>query len=795
MSDFKGANVKSTIGQLVTDTSGSPVAALRINPYESYADVPKLLQDFVNEANSDSWDKIKKKIDYTYDCLGLLLKQLDEETHFSRQIANWITEGRKLLFKPNLVNPACIDPMTHGEDIGYDACTSWTFFAALMRWFHDELDVSYCDMSVGEAGTSVGIAATFYTLHYSNSRRITTEAIIEGKSQDFYGGWGFYFARKYLSENHPPSHHDDPMKGYDESVAGEFIPPGHSGNRLMVYDLNRINDLKAKRRDVSIPDGVNYKEITLHKAVTGGEPESTDDMKDYPGCVLVNVPRLKVHNQTLFTNAIKNLGVGLYSMQVAADANTDNTNWKYSFPPKNPPGVKSEIPHSPWVAQLDDNSLPLRNEKGEYVVTKTAGLTGTMVDIIKALVNLHIPMIHVVDAVFAINKDHPGRGLAQVTPEGLMFASLDVVALDHLCARYMFKNVPVAEAKKVRNEHKLNTDFVQKVPLPQSNGINIVTTEGFDAPLSRYRLFQYAEERGIGNQEYYVVGWDTLENAPIASFRGHFGRIVAGEFKEIITRELYYSIGKPLWDLQTTVLSYARVNDNLTGSSYRSQLLNTFDENQDGIIDYEEWGKKGFWHPTQRLGALGRYLRATEDYGFLHGDFLLASGQLKYSNEKWNPDGHDFLKDYRMSCIPLLAYQLSQTKEDKTDALHPEMNWGNGKWPSWQFASSISVIRAIYGSHFPDNVTNNSLYGMAFQYADKKFNQGIYTGAIGIHSQADATDRYVLAVSNGAKELDFVFYVPEGFGKANNISVPNVVETPDPAKVFTAHFPTNQEIW
>jgi hypothetical protein len=55
---------------------------------------------------------------------------------------------------------------------------------------------------------------------------VTTEAVIEGKAGNFYGGWGFYFVRKYLAQTHDPSHKDDPMKGYDESVAGTYIPRG-----------------------------------------------------------------------------------------------------------------------------------------------------------------------------------------------------------------------------------------------------------------------------------------------------------------------------------------------------------------------------------------------------------------------------------------------------------------------------------------------------------------------------------------------------------------------------------------
>ena len=795
MANKENTIINTTVGKSSSDTSGSPVAVIRMDPQQSYIGVPKLLQSFINEADNLAWEKIKEKIDYTYDNLVLLLEELDKETRLNKQLEDWLKEGKKLLFKPNLVSPACIDPINHSEALGYTACTGWPFIAALMRCFHDKLGISYHKMSLGEAGTGIPQTAAFYSRQYADGEKISTEAIIEGKCGSFYGGWGFYFVRKYLAENHPSSHQDDPMKGYDESIAGTYIPPGKAENRLMVYDLNRVSDIKAKHRDVNVADGVNFKNITLHKAITVGNSDNPGDIEEYPGCVLINVPRLKVHSQTLFTNAIKNIGIGLYPMELASDESATSTDWKYSYPPKYPPMIKCEIPHMPWVPQLDENSLPLRNNDGEYIVTRTYGLTGTIVDMVKAVVNLQVPEIHIVDAIFIVNKDHTGTGVSEQISEGLAFAALDVVALDHLCARYMFNNVPVAEARRLQKEHGLHTDFIQKVPVPQATNKDIITTEGYDEPLSRHGLFQYAEKRGLGRQDYYAVGWDAINEAPIVSLQGHLGFITDSEFKEIITSKLYYAVAKPLWDLQNTVLSYARSNDTLTGSSYYSQLLDCYDENNDGTIDYDEFSKKGFWLPLQRLVAWGRYLRTAEEYGLLHGDFFAASRRLKYSNEKWNPERHDFLKEYLMSCVPELALQMSKVQEESTDPLFTGMTWGNGKWPSWQFASHISVINTIYQAQTPEGIANSSLYGLALQYADKKNNKGIYTGDTRIHSQPDVARNYILSIKNGAPRLDFVLYVPEGFGKLNNTSVPNVIETDDPHLLFTAHFNNDKETW
>ena len=111
------------------------------------------------------------------------------------------------------------------------------------------------------------------------------------------------------------------MSGYEESTSGTYLPPGQASHQLMVYDLNRLFDVPSKWKDVIVPDGANFKEITLHKVIVGGDPRDAEDFRDYPGCVLVNVPRLKIHTQALLTNAIKNLGIGLYPMEAASREN------------------------------------------------------------------------------------------------------------------------------------------------------------------------------------------------------------------------------------------------------------------------------------------------------------------------------------------------------------------------------------------------------------------------------------------------------------------------------------------
>jgi uncharacterized protein (DUF362 family) len=789
------STVESSLGKVSIDSDGSPIGVVRMAP-ESLLQIPALLQRYINHADPAAWDTIKGKIDYIHGCLESALRPLAEATGFGEKVKAQVKEGKKVLFKPNLVNPVCIDPFTHGEGLGSPACTQWSFIAALMRWFHDHLEISYHAMAVGEAGTSISNASRLLGLFFNGGQPLPTEALFEGRYKNYYAGWGFYFARKYLTEVHPKDHTDHPMNGFEESTSGTYLPPGQASHRLMVYDLNRLFDVPSKWKEVIVPDGANFKEITLHKVIVGADPGDAQDYRDYPGCVLVNVPRLKIHSHALLTNAIKNLGIGLYPMEAASRENPQSTRWKYSYPFKPTPTLKSEIPHSVWFAEVDDETgLPLRDEKGQYIVTKTAGLSGTMVDIVKAVQNQGVFSIHVVDAVEAVNIRHEGFPDSVKIPEGYAFASLDPVALDVLCARYLFKTVPMAEARKAQKEMNLKTDFLQRVPLPRVEEQNIVTGEGYDSPLTRYDLFRYAQERGLGQQKYYVVGFDEVARAPLASLEGHLGKIEGGRFSELFTGNRYFCGTKILWDLQETVLQYAKSNDQLTGSSYHDLFLKTFDEDGDGVITYDEMGRNGFWHPLMRVFANTWQARGKDPYGLLQSAFRTISQQLKFASSRWNPQGHDFVGDFMLVRACWVAFQMSQASEERKDLFFPSLSWGKGKWPSLQFSQYAVGATSLYGMDFPSKVNPASLYGFAFQYADKKFNGGKFTGRVGPASNSEAIQNYLENAGKNSSPLDFLLYVPKGYANLNANRIPNVEETDDPVKIFTAHFKSGEEIW
>ncbi len=790
----KGSLVDSDIGKKETDSWGSPVCGARMDASQAYDRIPELLQKVINEDDKAAWAAIVKKIDYVYDHVDYSLVSLDRETDFITEVQSQVMSGKKLLFKPNLVGPQVIDPDTHGEDLGAPICTDWSVIAALMRWFHDKLSIDYHQMALGEASTSSLLCGAIFSK--KAGKTVTSEAVFEGRCEDFYGGWGFYFVRRYLREHHSPSHTDDPMNGYEDSIAGRYLPPGKAGNRLMVYDLNKLDD-SSMGRTVSVHGGENYSEITLHKVIIGGDPQNVDDLKDYPGCVLINVPKLKIHAQDLITNAIKNLGIGLYPTQCRSSTGHKNT-WKYALPFSETPSFKGKLPHMPWVVEIDDaTNLPVKDEKGRYVATKTAGMPGTQADVIRAVQDQGVFMVHVSDSINMINLNHNPEGIAVRIPEGYIWSSLDCVALDLLCARYCFKTVPMSLGMKLKKKNSWITEFVHHVPVAKIEGKNIVTVEGLDSPLFRYNLYRYAENRGVGQQQYYITGWDSVTCTPLASLEGHLGRIENIRFVELMTENMYYNPSCMLWDMQKTILSYAEAHDTLTGSSIFKEFMDGFDENGDGIIDYDENGRKGIWTPGFSIMSHALDIQITDDYGTLKGPFYQnANFALKYTNENWNPQGHNFSEEYLLVWIATLAYEMSKSETVSEDPFVPGMSWGKGMWPSWQLARWTFLLNNIYGTQLPDQVSLGSLYGTAFIYADKTGSNGLYTGSTDqTELDPQAMNMYFDAVSKGADLLDFILHVPVGFGSIGDVKIPNVAETDDPSKIFTAHFNQSQEIW
>jgi hypothetical protein len=770
------------------DSEGSPVSVVKMDPVSAYVGVPGLLQAYINDGDEAAWAEIRRKIDYIYSNVDKMLNSLSETSDYLDKIRRELEKHKILLFKPNLVNPHCIDPNTHGQATAHSACTEWPYIAALMRWFHDNLKITYGQMALGEAASVSSMTASIYNHTHHPRNPITTEAVFEGKSGDFYGGWGFYFVRKYLHDsNNDPE--DDSYRGYEESTSGKYLPPGQARGRLMVYDLNKLNDVKGKTRTIPVPDGVNYSQITLPKVIVGGDPEDQRDRADYPGAVVVNVPRLKLHGIDLLTNAIKNLGIGLYPMEIGETEDINDTHWKYSYPYTEIPGMKTEIPHSVWVPDFEESTgLPLKDRNGRYRLRKTGGISATQIDVIKAAQSQGVYFLHIIDAIQAVNINHTGDPSAKKVSEGLILASEDPVAVDHLCARYCFKNIPREEAAKAN----LPTDFLQKVPSPTIQDGNIVTGIGYDSPLLRYTLYEKAEKRGLGKRCYYVIGFNETSKQQLVSIDGHIGSFIEDGFMELMTTEFYYDQTNIIWGLQKTAFDYLRANDQLTGSNYYRSILEAYDENGDGQLDYDEMGRDAFWHTYLRLAAYCYHLRGCSELGALKSYFLLTA-MWRYQEPEWNVGGHNFMKNFKIVTDFALAYALSKSPKRAPDPMNAGMNYGEGAWPSMGSVSKMSNMIRIFGQVYTTRISLNSLYGYAFQYADKKYNNGHYTGGKARDPDPESINRYLHDAIDASKALDFKVYVPIGLGKIGKSSPPNLEETSDPHKIFTAEFPN--EIW
>ena len=794
MKSYDQILMNSPFGEIGPDDDGSPIGLVHIDPDKSYSGIGGLLQEYINNSDQVTWEKIREKIDHTFECLDLALEALKEETHFHIEIDSRLEKGQKLLFKPNIVSPVCINPQSHDPGMGSTACTEWAFVAALMRWFHEKLNISYHQMAVGEASTMTSSIAAFFSMMNPKGPPVTTEAVIEGKSGDFYGGWGFYFARKYLADSLEQNAADDPMKGYDESVAGTYIPFGLVSDKLMVYDLNRIDDNETRGRNLDVSDGVNYQSITLHKAIVGGNKEDPNDLKANPGCILINVPKFKVHAISLFTNVIKNLGIGLYPMQFSSSG---DHSWDYSIPHRPLSGMKGGLPHEVWVPKIDhETGLPKRDASGKYVVEKTGGIAATMIDVIKAVKEQDIFMMHVVDGIEATNVDHQGIGLGVKVPEGMVFAGLDPVATDLLCARYMFSNVTLKEAVETDIEDGNGGNFPQAVPIPNLEGNNIISLPGFDCPLFRENLFEKAEKRGLGVRKYYGVGFDSVAKEQLITVKGHLGTKKGREFSDLITGTIYYDTFKFPWDMQNSTLNYLKASDKLAGTSIKKEFLDAFDDDRDGVLTYRDFGKKGIWGTILHLAGDMVSKMGSDRFGYLKDRYCVYARMLKNSDTLLNNNGHDVLKEYFYGGACSAAFQISQLDMEFPDPFQPGLVCGKGKWPSFQLAQFFQKGVIFYGQGYPYMVGFPSMYVSALLYADLTQNGGQYAGQIWNQPNLEAINHYVeKAATKEVESLQFKVYMPAGYDNLSGKAVPNVKITDDPAKILTAEFAGGKEVW
>jgi hypothetical protein len=779
--------VESPLGRRILDHGGSAIGAARMDPSETYIFIAKQLQEYINTGSAAAWQKIRLRVDAIYLTVSASLETLEAESPFLSDIRQQVAAGKKLFFKPNMVTLPLIDFQTHGPGLP-GANSHWEFVACVMRWFHDHGGVTYHQMAVGEAGMTFSFDSD--NISRKLERLITPEAIVEGKYGDQYGGWGFFFTRKYLSETHAAGHKDDPFNGYQESLDGIRLPPGKAVDKLMFYDLNRPDCDNS--RDIPISDGINLNTLTVHKAVVGGDPSNLQDMRDWPGCVLVNLPILKMHVLELLTCALKNIGMGIYAME--ARRSPDHCKWKYSVPDVRIPFAKLKVPHARWMMQIDEDTLkPVRDNRGQILFKRTGGMEATIADSNRALQDQNIRSLHVCEAIECCNVFHSGM-TGQIVPEGFIFASHDPVAMDNLCARYLFNTVPLSQTAEIQKKFGVKSDIIQQIPSARIEGLNIVTVDGYDSNYSRYHGLKHCQDRGLGQMQFYVAGRDLWQGGELASLEGHIGRVDRGVFSDLVTAVRYYAVAKPLIDYQAGMFAYLEADDILSGQHHKKQLLDYQDDNGDGVIDYLEGGK------NTSSGAAFQYSQTLMDPAIdtrerLKLGFLLSLAPARWIKKEWNNEGLE-TGEYNMFGQAIArAYAMSRSKGETPDPFYPGRVWGNGKWPSMQFVLDLLRFARIYGFLFPQCIDwQMSPYGRAFVYADLKWNSSRYCTPDAKAKNEDVIASYRQSLSRGEKPLPFTLYVPQGFGNYDNRPIPNVVETDKPELIFTAEFPDN-ETW
>jgi len=781
--------VQSPIGQKPLDNTGSVVGAARMDPAETYIYIAKLLKEYIDTGAEPAWQKICQRIDAVYLTVSAAIEALEAANPFLSDVKKQIAAGKKLFFKPNIVTLPLIDYTHHGSGIP-GANSHWEFVACVMRWFHDKGGITYYQMAVGEAGMTISTDTA--AVSKKLGRQVTPEAVMEGKYGKDYGGWGFYFTRKYLAERHDKTHTDDPRNGYQESLDGACIAPGQVNDKLIFYNLNRPDSYSG--RDVPVADGINFKSITIHKVVVGGNPQDANDMKDWPGCVLVNLPILKIHVLELITFALKNLGMGIYAMEARDDKDPGSCKWKYSIPEAKIPFGKLKVPHARWSFKTDEDTLrPIRDSKGDFIWERTGGMEATIADGINAVLGQKLMVIHIGDGIECTNIYHSGM-TGQIVPEGLVFAGKDPVAMDNCAAHYLFNMVPMKDTKKIQKKWGIKSDVIQKTPYAKKSGKNIVSVEGYDSCYSRYHAFRHCEERGIGKMAFYVTGKELWQGGTLASIGGHLGRVDNDKFTDLVTTTAYHASGKPLLDFQSGLFSYLELNDKLTGASHKQQLLKHQDENGDGIIDYLEGGKNtgtmvAFLYSQVLMSSKADPLEA------MKLRYLFSMIPNKWIHKEWNTEGLETGEAGMVGQALARAYGMSQAKGEFADPLYPGRTWGNGKWPSIQYMLELMKYSRVYGPMFPNRIdVMMSPYGQALAYADVKWGGGKYFNPQALQKGEDIIGNYHKALTGGAQPLPFTVYVPRGYGSYNGRSIPNVEETDKPELIFTAVF-NGKEAW
>jgi hypothetical protein len=224
--------------------------------------------------------------------------------------------------------------------------------------------------------------------------------------------------------------------------------------------------------------------------------------------------------------------------------------------------------------------------------------------------------------------------------------------------------------------------------------------------------------------------------------------------------------------------------------------LEAFDEDGDGIVTYDNFGKKGYLdfalHSAgDMVSEMGMSL-----LGYLKGGFIQRSKMIKLSDPSWNPGNHDIFREVAYGAASFTAYKMSEMGLESPDPFAANLIWGKGKWPSFKLARFVYLGVQLYGMQFPFKMGFPSLYGAVFRYADLTQNDGGHAGKNRNRPDAEALMRYMTGVKSGEiARLNFTFYIPAGYDTLGGFKVPNVEITSDPEKILTVSFLDGKETW
>src|SRR5271169_1921673 len=88
--------VDSPIGKKALDSTGSAVAAARMDPLKAYCGTPLLLQEYINTGSETAWSEIRERIDNIFNTVSHALETLEREDSFSKEIQRQINSGKRL---------------------------------------------------------------------------------------------------------------------------------------------------------------------------------------------------------------------------------------------------------------------------------------------------------------------------------------------------------------------------------------------------------------------------------------------------------------------------------------------------------------------------------------------------------------------------------------------------------------------------------------------------------------------------------------------------------------------------